>query len=107
MEETKDLPKSISVVDMLPLPRLDEAWVHDHHTGFGASPTELSTPLNLDTFVKLDSRATERLIAKEYEVLDMSGKILKGREASRDLRRSPRAHSMNEDNDDDYGFELI
>jgi len=63
-------------------------------------------PLALDLFVKPASpRDTERLVRKEYEVLDTNGQPLKGRKAKRDLRRSPFDHTP--DVDEDEGFELV
>lgn len=62
-------------------------------------------PLTLDVFVKAPTaRDTERLVEKEYEVVDEHGQALKGREAKRNLRMSgsePAERSV------DDGFELV
>lgn len=67
------------------------------------SPVKINRPLPLETFVKSDERATERLVAKEYQVLDMSGEVLTGRKARGHLRRSPSTQFTEEDD----GFELV
>lgn len=63
-------------------------------------------PVTLDLFVKPASpRDTERLVRKEYEVLDANGQPLKGRKAKKDLRRA--ALDPTPDADEDDGFELV
>ena len=67
-------------------------------------------PLTLDTFVKPPHpRETERLVEKEYEILDTNGQPLKGRKAKQNLRRGPSNKSdVDVDGlDDEDGFELV
>ena len=64
-------------------------------------------PLALDIFVKTTGRETERLVEKEYEVVDGNGETLKGRKARRNLRMGV-AESSNADLlDEADGFELV
>jgi hypothetical protein len=63
-------------------------------------------PMTLDAFVKPSSRDTERLVQKEYEILDLSGEALKGRKARSDLRKSV-GPSLAEIAREDDGFELV
>jgi hypothetical protein len=63
-------------------------------------------PLTLDVFVKAPTaRDTERLVEKEYEVVDENGQALKGREAKRNLRKS--SSNLGAEKSVDDGFELI
>lgn len=66
-------------------------------------------PLTLDIFVKSPTaRDTERLVEKEYEILDTNGEALKGRKARRNLRQA--ASDLGPANDEvveDEGFELL
>lgn len=63
-------------------------------------------PLTLDVFVKEPTaRDTERLVEKEYEVVDENGQALRGREAKRNLRKS--SSNPAEDTSVDDGFELV
>ncbi|KAK7956744.1 uncharacterized protein PG986_005966 [Apiospora aurea] len=67
-------------------------------------------PLSLDVFVKSDAKGTEKLVEREYEVLDINGDALKGRKARRILRHpSPKQHATSTDFDaeDVDGFQLI
>jgi hypothetical protein len=67
-------------------------------------------PLALDMFVKTGARdGTERLVEKEYEVVDTNGDTLKGRKARRrNLRKSGSdAGSQEDDVNDVDGFELV
>ncbi|KAK3318395.1 hypothetical protein B0H66DRAFT_236157 [Apodospora peruviana] len=68
-------------------------------------------PLTLDIFVKTTGRETERLVEKEYEILDANGEPLKGRKARRHLRKNgtdpgtlmaPEGSTI-----EDEGFELV
>lgn len=65
-------------------------------------------PLSLDVFVKQPTgRDTEKLVEKEYEILDQNGEPLRGRKARSILRKSgsdlAKDHSPLEDDD----FELV
>jgi len=63
-------------------------------------------PLSLDVFVKAPTgRDTERLVEKEYEVVDENGRELKGREAKRNLRK--RSSGLEADKEVDDGFQLV
>ena len=65
-------------------------------------------PLSLDVFVKTNPRETEKLVEKEYEILDGNGEPLRGRKARRDLRRkSPKPIAEEPGTIDDDGFELV
>ena len=65
-------------------------------------------PLSLDVFVKTNPRETEKLVEKEYEILDGNGEPLRGRKARRDLRRkSPKPIAEESGTIDDDGFELV
>lgn len=62
-------------------------------------------PVTLDVFVKAPTaRDTERLVEKEYEVVDENGQALKGREAKRNLRKSSSNLAAEKSVD---GFELV
>jgi len=63
-------------------------------------------PVTLDIFVKSTGRDTERLVQKEYEVLDLAGEALKGRKARYDLRK-PTGPCLADIARDDDGFELV
>jgi len=59
--------------------------------------------MTLDVFVKTPTaRETERLVAKEYEILDANGEAVKGQRARRILRHEDEAFD-----DADMGFELV
>jgi len=67
-------------------------------------------PLALDVFVKTTGRDTERLVEKEYEVLDANGEPLRGRKARRNLRKAVTDLGRAQDADaaeEDDGFELV
>ena len=65
-------------------------------------------PLTLDVFVKTTGRETERLVEREYEVLDENGQSLKGRNARRVLRRGGTSDGdIDKGGLEDDGFELI
>ncbi len=64
--------------------------------------------LTLDVFVKPNKRATEKLVEKEYEILDGNGEPLRGKKARQSLRKAvtgPIEEVDEHENDD--GFELI
>lgn len=67
-------------------------------------------PLTLEVFVKKTGRDTEKLVEKEYEVLDVNGDALKGRKARRNLRGGVRSGAKSTDQEaevDEDGFELV
>jgi len=64
-------------------------------------------PLSLESFVKAPTaRDTEKLVEKEYEILDTRGEALKGRKARRELRHG-HSDPPTETIAEDEGFELI
>jgi hypothetical protein len=64
-------------------------------------------PLTLDVFVKAPTaRDTERLVEKEYEVVDENGRGLRGKEAKRNLRNGGGSGHWGEKEVED-GFELV
>lgn len=66
-------------------------------------------PLSLEVFVKTNTKQTEKLVEKEYEVLDYNGEAVKGRKALKDVHRgktlTPRAEEAELIEVD--GFELV
>lgn len=50
-------------------------------------------PLTLGAFVKTTGRETEKLVEREYEVLDCNGEALRGRKARRVLRKEESSSS--------------
>jgi len=75
---------------------------------FDRKDTPDSKPLTLDIFVKEPNVAkeTEKLVAKEYEVLDAKGECIKGKKARRVLN-SGWKNDQEEYVVEDDGFELI
>ncbi|KAJ8124399.1 hypothetical protein O1611_g9241 [Lasiodiplodia mahajangana] len=65
-------------------------------------------PLSLDVFVKTNTKATEKFVEKEYEILDYNGDPVKGRKALKDLHRGKMAPPTAEaELVEDEGFELV
>jgi hypothetical protein len=65
-------------------------------------------PLTLGVFVKeATGRETEKLIEREYEVVDEHGDALKGRKARKNLRKPSAQVALETDALEDDGFELI
>lgn len=68
-------------------------------------------PVTLDIFVKTTGRDTERLIEKEYEVINANGEALSGKKARRDLRKMHTdpgtALGLDDAIIEDEGFELV
>jgi hypothetical protein len=107
MEELDDAATSRSLVDMLPSPdsRRRLTVSDDYLYSFDRTQSP-GKPLSLDIFVKTNPRLTEKLVEKEYEILDTNGDALTGRKARRNLRRQPQPFAEPETVEDD-GFELI
>lgn len=108
MEELNDPAISRSLIDLLPSPRARRNSVTE---GFLYSFDRMDSPgrpLTLDVFVKTNPKETERLVEKEYEILDYNGDALKGRKARRNLRRRSLPQSAEEPPVvEDEGFELV
>lgn len=108
MEELSDPAISRSLIDLLPSPsRIRKPSVTD---GFLYSFDRTDTPgkpLSLDIFVKTNPKETEKLVEKEYEILDYNGDALKGRRARRNLRRQDLAPAEEPAIIEDDGFELV
>jgi hypothetical protein len=69
-------------------------------------------PLTLEVFVKTTGRETERLVEREYEVLDGKGDAVRGKKARRVLRRGGSVEREGEGvgverGVEDEGFELL
>jgi hypothetical protein len=65
-------------------------------------------PLSLDVFVKTNTKATEKLVEKEYEILDYNGDAVKGRKALKDVHRGKMVPPAEEaELVEDEGFELV
>jgi len=77
---------SRSMIDMIPSARKSNVS-EDFLYSFDRvdSPARV---LSLDVFVKPNARETEKLVEKEYEVLDANGDALKGRRARQTLRKA-------------------
>ncbi|KAK8119050.1 uncharacterized protein PG998_003676 [Apiospora kogelbergensis] len=115
MEELNDASLTRSIIDLLPSPTGRDGPKTATNTAdpFLYSFDRVDSPgqkLSLDVFVKSDVKATEKLVEREYEVLDNDGQTLTGRKARRNLRGpSPRQRASEptvQDVDDD-GFELV
>lgn len=74
---------------------------------FDRKDTPDSRPLTLDVFVKEPDAAkeTEKLVAKEYEVLDGNGESVKGKKAKKVLNTGKT--DLEERIVEDDGFELV
>ncbi|KAI0456426.1 hypothetical protein F5B21DRAFT_502323 [Xylaria acuta] len=65
-------------------------------------------PLPLEVFVKTNTKATERFVEKEYEILDYNGDAVKGRKALKDVHRGKAVPPAEETElIEDDGFELV
>lgn len=111
-EISSDLSRSIS--DLLPgtgpalTPSLSLSASDNFLYSFDRTDTP-GRPLTLDVFVKpATPRDTERLVEKEYEILDANGQALKGRKARRNLRAGLGDEARDPgDAAEDEGFELV
>ncbi|KAJ8118981.1 hypothetical protein ONZ43_g3886 [Nemania bipapillata] len=100
---------SRSLRDLLPSPHTqrkqsvseDFMYSFDQREGPGK-------PLSLDIFVKTNTKATEKFVEKEYEILDYNGEAVKGRKALKDVHRGKIAPPAKEaELVEDEGFELV
>ncbi|KAK8128194.1 hypothetical protein PG984_009302 [Apiospora sp. TS-2023a] len=108
MEELSD-PLTRSLIESLPSAERPKTNVADDFLYSFDRVDSPGQPLSLDVFVKSDGKGTEKLIEREYEVLDINGDALKGRKARRILRHpSPKRHATTDlDVEDVDGFQLI
>ncbi len=111
-DEISETSRSIS--DLLPLsPAFHGARkdsVSDNFLyNFDRVDSSPGNPLSLDIFVKEPTRATERQVEREYEVLDHNGEVLRGRKARRNLRNggTPPTQPSEGMGEEDDGFELV
>ncbi|KAK8090715.1 hypothetical protein PG994_000220 [Apiospora phragmitis] len=111
MEEMSDPSMTRSLIEMLPSSdHVVKTNVVDRALYSFDRVDSPGKPLSLDVFVKSDTKGTEKLIEREYEVLDINGDALKGRKARRILRHpSPKQHAISNDfNAEDVdGFQLV
>lgn len=107
--EIEDPEASRSIIDLLVPAARKESWGFHSMDGvlysFDAADTP-SRPVTLEAFVKTNNRTTEKLVEKEYEILDANGELLKGRKARSDLRKSASGAGGSGGIDDD-DFELV
>lgn len=111
MEELDDSAMTRSLLDMLPsatMVRPQPTATPDRFLySFDATDTP-GKPLSLDIFVKPNTKETEKLVEKEYEIVDANGDELKGRKARlRNLRRPNQGGAPEPDAIEDEGFELV
>lgn len=100
---------SRSILDYLPSPvRRDSSTADNILYSFDHTQSP-GRPVTLDIFVKTNGRDTEKLVEKEYEILDANGDAVKGRKARRTLRQGATtgANSNDEPEVDEDGFELV
>ncbi|KAF2967047.1 hypothetical protein GQX73_g6509 [Xylaria multiplex] len=100
---------SRSLHDLLPSPpsQRRESVSDDFLYSFDRAESP-GKPLSLDVFVKTNTRATEKFVEKEYEILDYNGDAVKGRRALKDLHRGKTAPPAEEaELVEDEGFELV
>ncbi|KAF9869227.1 hypothetical protein CkaCkLH20_13298 [Colletotrichum karsti] len=101
-EQIKD-PLSQSLMDLVPSEdgwRKSLAASEDWKYSFDSTVSP-NRPLTLDVFVKTSGRETERMVEKEYEILNENGQVLKGRKARQSLRQE---HAPVAEDD---GFQLV
>lgn len=103
---------SHSVLDYLPSPVRRQSSTADNILYSFDRTESPGRPLTLDIFVKSTGRDTEKLVEKEYEILDTNGDALKGRKARRTLRHGAGAATGTKPTDDEPevdedGFELV
>ncbi|KAI2641231.1 hypothetical protein GGS21DRAFT_363977 [Xylaria nigripes] len=100
---------SRSLQELLPSPctRRRQSVSEDVLYSFDESETP-GKPLSLEVFVKTNTRATEKLVEKEYEILDYNGDAVKGRKALKDVHRGKMTAQPEEPElIEDEGFELV
>jgi hypothetical protein len=104
-DEIKDPSLTQSLIGLLPPLNRQSSMVSDGFTYSFDRTDSPNQPLSLDIFVKTTGRETERLVEREYEILDANGQALRGRKARKDLRKPSTTPEDSIIEDD--GFELI
>lgn len=110
MEELTDPALSRSLIELLPSPNRSgrKPQVTDGFLYSFDRKDSPGRPLSLEVFVKTNTKETEKLVEKEYEILDNNGDALKGRKARRNLRRGGSAPLAEEPAVvEEDGFELV
>ncbi|KAI0188302.1 hypothetical protein EV127DRAFT_343165 [Xylaria flabelliformis] len=100
---------SSSLRDLLPSPytQRKQSIADDFLYSFDKAESP-GKPLPLEVFVKTNTKATEKFVEKEYEILDYHGNIVKGRKALKDVHRGKAAPPSEEvELIEDDGFELV
>ncbi|KAI1360849.1 hypothetical protein F5Y08DRAFT_37952 [Xylaria arbuscula] len=107
LHDSSNLSRSLQ--DLLPSPSAQRRQsVSDNFLYSFDKKESPGQPLSLDVFVKTNTKATEKLVEKEYEVLDYKGNAVKGRRALKDLHRGKAAPQVPEPElVEDEGFELV
>lgn len=103
---------SRSILDLLPKGSHRKSSVSSDNFLYSFDRTDSpGQPLTLDIFVKTTGRDVERLVEKEYEILDVNGDFVKGRKARRALRKATVGGSSGLESEgvevDEDGFELV
>lgn len=101
---------SRSILDYLPSPVRRQSSTADNILYSFDHTESPGRPVTLDIFIKTTGRDTEKLVEKEYEILDANGDAIKGRKARRTLRHGATtgANSANDEPEvDEDGFELV
>ncbi|KAK1699628.1 hypothetical protein BDP55DRAFT_540393 [Colletotrichum godetiae] len=99
-EQIKD-PLSRSVMNMAPMQDVyGDIVTEDWKYSFDRVESP-GRPVTLDIFVKTTGRETERMVEKEYEILNENGQVLKGRKARQNLRQEGGRIS------EEDGFQLV
>jgi len=89
-DEIRNAPQSKSIIDLLSASSNRGDAAEDFLYSF--DNTDSPAPaLTLDAFVKPRPRETEKLVAKEYEILDANGDAVRGKRARRTLRQAASA----------------
>lgn len=101
-DELRDTDNRTLATELPPIQRVSKLEPDSAFYSFDAAASPLR-PVPLEVFMKTTGRETEKLVEKEYEILDDKGDIIKGRMARRTLRRSEKAA----DDDGLGGYEFV
>jgi hypothetical protein len=99
----------LASINDLPSPDPTQLMSFSDHVLYSFDRAETpGKPLSLDLFIKQPTgRDTERLVEKEYEILDGNGEPLKGRKARSILRKSGSDLASKDGPVEDDDFELV